>query len=211
MIKTNSLLTILTVLLAATSSFAKTTMTVDPSSKVTWKGTKKIGSAHNGQIKIQSGSVTFEKDQPVGAEITIDMSSLSDDDLTDKEMNTKLVTHLKSGDFFDAAKYPTAKLNVTKFTKNTDTNYSLDGDLTIKDATKPISLINGAAKPILLKADLVKNGPDQKVVKSVFTFDRTQFGLKYGSENFFKNLGDKVINDQVEVSVELTLKAEAKK
>ncbi len=201
MIKTKSLLTVLTVLLAATPSFPKTTMTVDPSSKVTWKGTKKIGSAHHGQIKVQSGSVTFEKDQPVGAEITIDVSSLSDDDLTDKEMNTKLVTHLKSGDFFDVAKYPTAKLNVKKITKNSDTNYSLDGDLTLKDATKPISL----------KADLIKNTPDQKVVKSVFTFDRTQFGLKYGSENFFKNLGDKVINDQVEVSVELTLKAEAKK
>lgn len=47
-------------------------------------------------------------------------------------------THLKSPDFFDAAKFPQLKLVSTRLEKKDDENYTLHGDLTIRDVTKPV-------------------------------------------------------------------------
>lgn len=50
--------------------------------------------------------------------------------------NTDRDNHLKSGDFFDAEKYPTLKFESASLTKEGN-DYVLNGDLTIKDVTKP--------------------------------------------------------------------------
>ena len=47
--------------------------------------------------------------------------------------------HLRTADFFDAAKYPEMKFVSTKIEKKNKGKYVLYGDLTIKDVTKPIS------------------------------------------------------------------------
>ena len=43
------------------------------------------------------------------------------------------------------------------------------------------------------------------------TFDRTKFNMIYGSGDFFKNLGDKVIHNEVKVDFVFVVKPEAKK
>lgn len=48
--------------------------------------------------------------------------------------------HLKSGDFFDAAKYPRLGFVSTKLVKKDEGNFALHGDLTIRDVTKPVKL-----------------------------------------------------------------------
>ena len=48
--------------------------------------------------------------------------------------------HLKSGDFFDSEKYPQIKFEATKMNKVSDDEYSVDGNLTIRDVTKPVKL-----------------------------------------------------------------------
>jgi polyisoprenoid-binding protein YceI len=44
--------------------------------------------------------------------------------------------HLKSADFFDTANFPVITFKATRFEKNSDDEYSLTGDLTIKGVTK---------------------------------------------------------------------------
>lgn len=48
--------------------------------------------------------------------------------------------HLKSPEFFDAEKFHNLSFKATKFEKVDSENYRLNGDLTIKDVTKNISL-----------------------------------------------------------------------
>lgn len=49
--------------------------------------------------------------------------------------------HLRSVDFFEAEKYPTISFKSSSFKKNgSDNSYIMEGDLTIKGITKPISL-----------------------------------------------------------------------
>ena len=48
--------------------------------------------------------------------------------------------HLKSADFFDATKYPNITFKSTKIQKK-GRNYAVTGDLTIRDVTRPITLM----------------------------------------------------------------------
>ncbi|MFN8299320.1 MAG: YceI family protein [Chitinophagales bacterium] len=48
--------------------------------------------------------------------------------------------HLKSDDFFNAEKYPQLKFESTSFEKTGDNTYKLNGNITIRETTKPISL-----------------------------------------------------------------------
>lgn len=48
--------------------------------------------------------------------------------------------HLRSADFFDSEKYPEMHFVSTGVEKKGDDRYTLKGDLTIKDITKPVAL-----------------------------------------------------------------------
>lgn len=48
--------------------------------------------------------------------------------------------HLKSGDFFDAANFPTIAFTSTAFRKLATGEYALEGNLTIKGVTRPVKL-----------------------------------------------------------------------
>lgn len=48
--------------------------------------------------------------------------------------------HLKSPDFFDANKFPNVKFESTSMVKKNDDEFHLNGNLTIKGVTKPVSL-----------------------------------------------------------------------
>lgn len=48
--------------------------------------------------------------------------------------------HLTSGDWFDVAKYPTATFKSTKIEKTSDKTGKVTGDLTVKGATKPVTM-----------------------------------------------------------------------
>ena len=67
------------------------------------------------------------------AKFTADVSSVD-------TKNEQRDGHLKSPDFFDAAKYPTLGFVATRYEKVDNDSYELYGDLTIRDVTKNIKL-----------------------------------------------------------------------
>jgi polyisoprenoid-binding protein YceI len=168
-------------------------------SKIKWTG-KKVTGQHNGYIKISNGEILVDNNKITGGRIEIDMKSIVNEDQKDEESNKKLVGHLSSPDFFDVAKFPTAKIEITKVDAlNDDTkpnaNFSVTGNLTIKDITKSITF------PAEIK---IENGI--LTVKSDFDIDRTDWNIKYGSGKFFENLGDKVINDKFNLNLSIIAK-----
>lgn len=54
--------------------------------------------------------------------------------------NTDRDNHLKSADFFDATNFPTLNFRANGLEKKDADTYTLSGDLTIRDVTKPIQL-----------------------------------------------------------------------
>ena len=81
------------------------TIQVSSNSKVKWTGEKAIGT-HWGYLQFSSGELVFDEGKLIDGNFIVDMNSLQIKD-TD---NKKLLKHIKSDDFFDIEKYPTAKL-----------------------------------------------------------------------------------------------------
>ncbi|OUV74727.1 MAG: hypothetical protein CBC83_03705 [Flavobacteriales bacterium TMED123] len=162
----------------------------DQKSTVKWIGSK-IAESHEGLISIQNGVLLINHGTLVGGDITIDMSSIQTTDMSDK-YNKKLDSHLKNEDFFDVEKHPISTIKITKATKTEANNYEIVADLTIK----------GITHSIIFDAEV-------NIRKSVFfakakiKIDRTKWDIKYKSGNFFKDLGDKVILDEIEFEINL--------
>jgi polyisoprenoid-binding protein YceI len=177
---------------------ADTTIDFDPaSSNVKWHG-KKVTGKHDGEIKIKSGKIVMNGKEIKSGDFVIDMTSISDQDLTDPEYNKKLITHLSSEDFFNVAKYPNATLKF-KSAKSVEgfvgPTWDVTADLTIKDKTNEVKF------PTVIKT---KDG--KTTATANITIDRTKWDIKYGSGKFFTGLGDKVISDEFKLDVALSTK-----
>lgn len=104
---------------------------------VKWLGAKVTGQ-HNGTVKISSGTINIDGDKIVGGKITLDMKTIDDLDLSG-EWEAKLEEHLKSDEFFDVEKYPTAEFVITQVGPvSADGKTEITGNLTIKETTKSI-------------------------------------------------------------------------
>lgn len=186
------------VLILSTSVFAQNSYNLDVSkSKIKWIGKKFLG-AHWGWVNFKSGSIQFDGTKILSGEFEVDMTSIRNEDLKDKEMNAKLVGHLKSEDFFSVAKFPTAKFVIIHSTplkpdKPGEPNLAITGKMTIKGITQTISF------PATIKAE-----GNKITAKATFEIDRTKFDVRYGSGSFFDNLGDNVIYDNFTLELNLT-------
>lgn len=158
-------------------------------STVKWHGKKVLGE-HDGAIMIKSGSMEIKDNMIVSGDFVIDMTSITNTDIEDADYNKKLVGHLKSDDFFGVEKFPTAQFVVTNSTKFNNNKATLTGDITIKGTTKSISF------DVSRSAD---------VYSAVIEIDRSDFDVRYGSNSFFDNLGDKAIDDIFTLNIELNV------
>lgn len=165
-------------------------------SSISWKGQKPTGS-HNGTISLASGSVAAVNRDIQAGTFTIDMNTITDLDL-DGDKKTNLENHLKGtvegkeGDFFNVTQFPTATFELTSV-EGENGKITVKGNLTIKDKTNPIefpAVVSFPGDTLFLKS-------------SPFMIDRTKWGVNYGSKTIFGDLGDKFINDEIEVVVEL--------
>ncbi len=175
-------------------------------SMVSWMGKKKlINDAHNGKIKVKEGSVVFDKKgQPLSAEVIIDMTTITNEDLKDKKYNEKLVSHLSNADFFDVSKYPTSVLNIKNFEKITAAKDAKVKDLNLYKATGELQ-IKDKKKPIEFEVTITQDKGAHKGLGKL-TIDRTLWDVRYGSDSFFKGLGDKVIANDIALDFELVTK-----
>lgn len=139
-------------------------------SRIEWKGYKVVKSdqtGHFGTINFESGDLTVKDGVLESGKFVADMNSLTSVDLKDDAAQLeKLEGHLKSGDFFETNKFPTASYEITKVSKNESGDYNtlLDGNLTIKGITKPVqfnanvSIKDGAASIATEPKDISREG-----------------------------------------------------
>lgn len=164
------------------------------SSKVEWLA-KKVTGQHNGSIDIKSGGLTFSGSKLTGGNFVINMKTIKVLDLeAGSKMNGKLTGHLNSPDFFNTAEFGEASFKITsvKKAKSDNGNYNITGDLSIKGKTSSITF------PAQVSKDGSKVSATAKMV-----FDRSKYDVKFRSASFFENLGDKMIYDDVEMTVSL--------
>lgn len=163
---------------------------INDKSSVGWKAAK-VSGEHFGSVSISQGDLEVKADLLADAEIIIDMSTITVDDM-EGEYADKLRGHLHSEDFFNTAMYPTAAFNLSGV-KYLDGQYQATGMMRIKDTTGPVTF------PLTFAPG--ENG--SIYITGTAVIDRTKYGIQYGSGQFFEDLGDKMIYDEFELKFSL--------
>ena len=94
--------------------------------------------------------------------------------------------------FFDVSNFPNSGIKITDVDKVEAESYRITADLTIKDITHSI----------YFDAYVKKQELNYEVTSNI-KIDRTKWDVQYNSGNFFENLGDKLILDEIEFDVKL--------
>jgi polyisoprenoid-binding protein YceI len=166
---------------------------VASASGMTWQGSKSFvqGYFDNGSISISSGSTSVVGGVVASGSVVVDMTSILATSTGRGVGMDMLSKHLKSSDFFDAEKYPQSTFALSKLTRQSDGAYLVEGTLTIKGITQPVSFT----------ASVVQSGDLLTMTAKNIVLDRTLWQVKYGSGKFFKELvGDKLVADTFSVS-----------
>lgn len=163
-------------------------------SKLKWYGEKVTGD-HYGFINLKSGSMEIKDDRIVWGKFVIDMTSITNSDLSDAGYNTKLVNHLKSDDFFGVQNHPEAHIEIVKSSRFINNEVTVDAQLTIKNITHPITF-------------MVKR--DGMAYHAEIVVDRSKYNVRYGSGSFFDNLGNNLIYDEFTMTVNVMMKESTK-
>lgn len=177
------------ILMSGSAMFAQKVEVNTTKSSVEWHG-KKIGSQHEGNIQLKSGSFELQDDKIVAGNFVVDMTTITNTDLDNEDYNQKLVGHLKSDDFFGVEKYPSATFVLTESSNFSDGKVTLSGDITIKGKTENVSF------------EVVRTGKEYNTKMEI---DRSKFDVKYGSNAFFDKLGDKAIDDIFTLEIKLVV------
>jgi polyisoprenoid-binding protein YceI len=130
------------------------------------------------------------------------MDSMANLDLQDEGWRGMLHRHLKSEDFFDVERHPTALFELSSTTAIAGAtpgtpNVELSGLLTVK----------GITRPLCFPAMVAPQEDGSLKAQAALDFDRTLWDVCYGSGRLFERLGMHLVNDLI--SVELFIVARA--
>lgn len=169
-------------------------------SLVNWKGGKtfddisKPEEGHYGVVKLKEGTISLTDGQLESGKFTADFTSFESKDLdADAESKGKLDGHLKSADFLDVEKFPTAEFEITavKAIEGQDYNTEISGNMNFR----------GVPKNVTFKANVAVDGDTVTVKSEEFAINRKDFGI------VFTGGGGSIIKDEVLLQVDLTAKA----
>ncbi|QGY40500.1 hypothetical protein GM415_10310 [Pseudodesulfovibrio cashew] len=163
-----------------------------------WTG-RNAKTTHTGSLTVSVGELDAASDH-LSASFTLDMASIRNFNLEGDELQPVLENHLKSDDFFFAALFPEAEFNSTKICPAVDSeatrpNFLVQGVLTLR----------GVSNEIAFQAHLRNLEDDRIALVANVDFDRTQWGVIYGSSRFFKHLGYHSVFDFISVEFRLVL------
>jgi polyisoprenoid-binding protein YceI len=160
-------------------------------SNIAWNG-KKVAGQHSGNIKLSGGTLSLNKGKLSNGSFSINMNSITCTDLQG-EWADKLVGHLKADDFFGVEKFPTSSFVITKVSPASAGTVNISGNLTIKGITKAISF----------PASMSVSGNTLTASAKGVKVDRTKYDIRYGSKSFFDSIGDKAIDDEFTIDINL--------
>ena len=157
-------------------------------SQITWTGREVSTSSHYGTLDFVSGNFEISNGAIVNGEFIVDMTSINNQDM-EGDSKARLEGHLKSDDFFSVESHPTAVLSINSSELISDGKWNVSADLSIKGFTHPVNFEMISSE----------DGWSANLV-----FDRSKYDVRFRSGSFFENLGDKLIYDDIELSVNLT-------
>lgn len=125
----------LTFALASTATAAPVTWTIDTNHSTVRFSIRHFFSKVPGNFAKFSGTVAYDPEKPANSSATVEIDAASISTGVEKRDN-----HLRSEDFFFVEKYPTLTFASTKVTPTGEGKLSVEGNLTMRGVTKPVTL-----------------------------------------------------------------------
>ena len=141
-----------------------------------------------GNFAEADATITIAKD-PLQSSVTASITTASV-----QTGNADRDNHLRTGDFFEAEKYPTMTFRSTGIKSHSGAEFVLDGELTIKDVTKPVELV--------VEFEGATTSPYGQQVfgfSATTEIDREDWGLTY---NMALESGGVMIGKKVKIEIE---------
>lgn len=103
--------------------------------------------------------------------------------------------HLRSADFFDAERFPEMRFNSREIKKTGEGSYAMEGDLTIRDVTRPVTLnvtYEGSGKDPW--------GGERAAFSATGRINRKDFGLAWNAP---LETGGVLVGEDVDIAIEI--------
>lgn len=163
----------------AFSAQAAETYKLDPNhTAITWHVNHFGFSTPSGKFMNVDGQVVLDEVNPAlsSVNVTINVADINSG-------VAKLDEHLKTPDFFDVVKFPTATFTSKKVELTGKNTAKVEGDLTL----------HGVTKPVILDVKLNQIGENMMKLKTAgFTASTTIKRSEFGISTYVPNLGDDV-------------------
>jgi polyisoprenoid-binding protein YceI len=142
----------------------------------------------NGAFKKFEGKFSFDAAKPEASKVTAEVQVASID-----TNEAKRDGHLKGDDFFSATKFPKLTFVSKKFTADGDKKFKMEGDLTMRGVTKPVTF----------DVEFLGEGDDawgghRAGFTAVSKIDRKDFGINW---NKTLDKGGVMVGDNVTISL----------
>lgn len=168
-----------------------TTWTIDPAHSVLEFAVKHMMfTTAKGRFQDFSGTIVFDEQNVQDASVEVVIKTASIDTNTDDRD-----AHLRSADFFDSENYPEATFRSTRVEPKGGSDFTVYGDLTIKDVTREVVLdaaFQGTGKNPW--------GVEVAGFEAKTSFNRKDFGLTW---NQALESGGVLVSDDVKLSFEI--------
>jgi polyisoprenoid-binding protein YceI len=177
------------------------TYTVDGAASILGWTASKVTATHNGKINITNGTISVENGNITAGNFTIDMKSMSNDDIQDAEYKKKFLGHVSGADFFMVDSFPTATFEISKVVAEAGENgttHKITGNLTIKGTPRSIEF------PAVVTMDSA-----QLTAKANIALNRNEWGIVWGGKEdkgLMTNMKDDVISNIFNLDVNLVAK-----
>jgi rhodanese-related sulfurtransferase/polyisoprenoid-binding protein YceI len=173
------------------------TYPIDPEvSVVAWMG-RNANTIHTGTVGLAGGEIAVEGGLLSGI-VEADMDSIRNIDLEGNELQSVLIAHLKSEDFFFVKSFPQAKffIQIAKPVAEgylSSPNYEVEGSFELC----------GVRRDIHFLATLSNLADGRIAAEAHFDLDRTWWNVLYGSSRFFEHLGMHLVFDPITIQLRI--------
>lgn len=148
-----------------------------------------IVSEVDGRFKDFDGAISYDSKHPEGSAVQFTVQAAAID-----TGNADRDKHLKSPDFFDAAKFPTLTFTSTKVAAKGGNVFDVTGNLTIKGVTKTITI------PAKFRGEAKTPMGDRAGFESSFTINRLDYGVAW---NRAIEGGGAMLGDDVDIAIRI--------
>lgn len=146
-----------------------------------------------GEFPKVTGSVVYDADNPSASQVNAEI-----DVATINTGEPPRDVHLRSGDFFDAARYPSITFASKNVTASGPDSFEVAGDLTIRGKTRPVALSVEELTPEAKDPwGNLRRGASAKT-----RINRKNFGLEW---NMALEAGGFLVGDEVEITIDVEL------